>query len=433
MALGHAIQRAVRGAAPRLMPAGPSWMVRRPVVAALVLAAAAIVASAILALFPVAQRWAGDVRLFEHYAGQAFSGRLGETPFLSWYPPLALVPLALPLLAGVGWSYAFAFGVEMAAIASAGGLLLNGMREAGRERLRMMLGYGALILAATAVVAWRYDIVPAVLTLAALWSTTRKRWALAGAMLGLATGLKLYAAVLGPLLLLLAWRSGGSQAAIRAAIAGSATSLASVGAYVLFPGSSPMDLLAFTGSRPLHLESTAGSVIAALAGLGVTAADVNFGFGSFNLTGLAADSALVSLHIVQPLVMVASLGAGAYAIRRAPSPELDTVVLAWMAALLGLYISNRVLSPQYLVWVLPLVPLAPGRVQGVLAAAIILGAVIFPWLYASLLQLELLPVALLLLRNGLLIAAWVVVLLHLARRGTSHVDRLQQDHEQIRR
>lgn len=396
------------------MPAPAAWA-RHPAVVAILIAVALIVAATILALFPVAQRWAGDIRLFEQYASMTFSGELGETPFLSWYPPLALIPLGIPLLAGGGWVYAFAFGVEMAAFASAGGLLVGGLREGAGDRLRVVAAYAALVVVAAALVVWRYDIVPAVLTVAALWATTRGRWALAGAMLGLAGGLKLYAAVLAPLLVLHAWRTGGAKAAVRAGATGGLVGMGSVAAYALFPGSSPLDLLSFTASRPLHLESVPGAVIAALAMMGATVVDIELSFGSFNVTGSAADDSLAALRVLQPLVLALSLGAGSYAIWRQRPLATDTVVLAWMAALLGLVVANRVVSPQYLLWVLPLIPLTRGLVRWAMVGAIVLGALIFPWLYKALLELEPMPVTLALLRNLLLIVAWLAAMLHLIR------------------
>ena len=401
------------------MPAFADWVTRRPAVAAIVLASGAILAMILLALFPVAQRWAGDIRLFEHYAGMTFSGRLGETPFLSWYPPLALVPLGLPLAVGGGWAYAFAFGAEMAAVASVGSVLLSQMTLAA-DRLRRTLVYGFLVIAATAFIAWRYDIVPAVFTLAALWATSRRHWALAGAALGIATGLKLYAAILSPLLVLHAWRSGGRPAAVRVAVAGLLVGVASVAAYAFFPGASPMDLLAFTASRPLHLESVFGSVVAGLATIGMSTAEVEFGFGSFNIIGAAAESALLALRFVQPLVLAASLAAGAYAIWRRRSGEADDVLaLAWIAALLGILISNRVLSPQYLVWILPLVPLVRGGLQATVIGAFVVSIVVFPWLYTSLLALEPVPVTLILVRNTLLVVAWGVAMAGLVRSASA--------------
>ena len=226
--------------------------------------------------------------------------------------------------------------------------------------------------------------------------------------------LKLYAVVIAPLLVLHAWRAGGTAAALRAGVVGALVGAASVAAYALFPGSSPLELLTFTASRPLHLESVPGTVIAALAVVGVTVVDIELSFGSFNVIGSAADGSLAALRVLQPLVLATSLGVGAYAIRRRPL-EADTVALAWMATLLGLVVANRVVSPQYLLWVLPLIPLTRGRVRWAMVGAIVLGAVIFPWLYSPLLQLEPMPVMLALLRNLLLIVAWAAAVTQLTR------------------
>lgn len=386
-------------------------------VAAVLLTAGVIVASLLLALSPVIQRWSGDVRLFEHYASMLFSGDLGSTPFLSWYPPLALVPLGLPLLAGGTAAYTFALGAEMAVVAGGGAALIGRFGADEAARWRAVLVFSGLALLTTALFAWRYDLVPAVLTLASAWACSRGRWATAGAMLGAAAGLKVYAAVLAPLLVLHAWRQGGARAATATAVAGAAVGIGSVALYALFPGASPLDLLAFTANRPLQLETIPGSVIAGLAALGATTVDVRFGSGSFNLHGSGPDLVLAALRIIQPVVLLASLAAAAYGILRARGAlePHRVLVVAWLAALLGLIVSNRVLSPQYMVWVLPLVPLVSGTLLRLLVAGTALTVVVFPWLYESLLDLDALPVLLVLLRNLLLIAAWAAAMLLLVR------------------
>ena len=389
---------------------------------AALLAAALVVVSVLLALSPVVQRWSGDVRLFQHYASIAVAGDLGSTPFLSWYPPMSLVPLGLPLLAGGMAAYTFALGVEMALVAGAGALVLSGFGSDGAQVRREVWLFAALALLATALFAWRYDLVPAVLTLGSAWAAPRRRWALAGVLLGAAAGLKVYAAVLAPLLLVHAWRQDGSRSAVLCAIAGSAAGVGALALYALFPASSPLDLLAFTANRPLQLETIPGSVIAGLTALGATTTDIRFGSGSFNLHGDAAELALGLLRLIQPLILFASLWAGAYAILRGSAAEPHRVlVVAWLATLLGLIISNRVLSPQYLVWMLPLVPLVSGTLLRLLVACIGLTAALFPWLYESLLELDAFPVTVVLLRNVLLIWAWAVAMFVLARWPTEGV------------
>ncbi len=329
-----------------------------------------IVALALLAQLPAVQRWNGDVQLYEHYARLAWSGQLGDSPFFDWYPPPALVLLGLPLVAGTGPAYAFALAAEMLVVACLGILLVT--RVAGRigadERVTLL--YAALVAVSAVVIAWRYDIVPAVLVLAAYTATIFSRWVLGGVSLGIAAGLKLYAAILAPLYVLWAWRHGGPRGALHLALGVAVAGLASLASYLLFPGASPFDPLAFTAARPVQLESIAGGVIGLAAALGIGDASVSFGFGSYNLDGPAVETA--------------------------------------EAVLLALLVTHKVLSTQYLVWVLPLVPLATGWVRGLLTVAIVLTAIVFPWLYSALVTLEPVPAAVVFARNLLLIAAWVL-------------------------
>ena len=84
------------------------------------------------------------------------------------------------------------------------------------------------------------------------------------------------------------------------------------------------------------------------------------------------------------------------------------------------FVFAKVLSPQFLVWLAPLVALVRGRVGlaacGLLAPACVLTRLVYPDRYEELLAREGLPVALLLLRNGLLVALTVLLVLALARR-----------------
>lgn len=369
-----------------------------------------IAALALLAQLPAVQRWNGDVQLYEHYARLAWSGRLGASPFFDWYPPPALVPLGLPLLAGAGPAYAFVFAAEMVVVASLGILLVSRVaRRMGADE-RVTLLYAALVAVSSAVIAWRYDIVPAVLVLAAVSATISGRWALGGVSLGMAAGLKLYAAVLAPLYVLWAWRRGGSSAALRLAVGVAVVGLASVASYLLFPGASPFDPLAFTAARPVQLESIAGGAIGLAAALGIGDASVSFGFGSYNLDGPAADTAEAVLRIVQPIAVLGTLALSMVAIWRKPRPSERLLVTASLAVLLAMLVTHKVLSTQYLVWILPLVPLATGWVRGLLTAAVVLTAIVFPWLYSSLVALDAAPVALVFARNLLLVAGWVLTL-----------------------
>jgi hypothetical protein len=85
------------------------------------------------------------------------------------------------------------------------------------------------------------------------------------------------------------------------------------------------------------------------------------------------------------------------------------------ALILAFMLGSKVLSPQYVIWLLPLVPLSAGGVAGAFVCAFFLAAcftttLIFPIHYGDLLSFRYPGPELLLARNLLLFALWVAML-----------------------
>jgi hypothetical protein len=105
--------------------------------------------------------------------------------------------------------------------------------------------------------------------------------------------------------------------------------------------------------------------------------------GSDNLWGSTPDALATAQSILQSLVVV-----GIW-IAFARGPATSDRLLRWSAAAVcGFVALGKVLSPQYLVWLLPLVPLVRGR-RGILAASLLLLAMTltqiwFPYRYIAL-------------------------------------------------
>ena len=386
------------------------WATSRSTVSALATFVVLVVAATLLAMNPVAQRWSGDVPLLEEHARLMLTGRHDESLFLSWYPALALIPIGLPLLAGSGPVYAFVLAAEMATVAAVGSYGIARTGRTSGSAVRGAVLFGALALSTATLVVWRYDILPAVLVLGMVWAATARRWTGAGTALGLAAGLKIFALMLIPVLAVYAYRSGGTAGLVRSMSAVGAAGLVSLGAYLVFPGATPFDLLAFTVDRPLQIETVPGSVIALLGALGIGAVEVSFGSFSFNLVGDAAATAPGLLRLLQLPVLGGTLVLGSVAVWRSGRARETSLVVACVAVLLAMLVTNPVLSTQYVIWVLPLVPLLPGRVRWPLVGAIGLTALLFPWLYSGLVALEPLPAVVLVARNGLLLVAWIAAL-----------------------
>ncbi len=89
----------------------------------------------------------------------------------------------------------------------------------------------------------------------------------------------------------------------------------------------------------------------------------------------------------------------------------ESLIAYSVAALLVFIVTNKVFSPQYVIWLLPLAPLLRLRQASALLAICVLTIVQFPFNYDHLLDMELLPVLLLNLRNLLVVALllWLLV------------------------
>src|SRR5204863_2354184 len=104
--------------------------------------------------------------------------------------------------------------------------------------------------------------------------------------------------------------------------------------------------------RPPQLESTPAVAMLALDALGGHRAAVAWGFGSHGVTGYAA-RALAGAVAVVGVAAVALLAARARA-----RPDSRTLVLGSLGSVAAFAAFGKVLSPQFAVWLVPLLALA---------------------------------------------------------------------------
>ena len=88
--------------------------------------------------------------------------------------------------------------------------------------------------------------------------------------------------------------------------------------------------------------------------------------------------------------------------------------MRWSAASLAAFVAfDKVLSPQFLIWLLPLVPLVAGRrglvASALLALALLLTQIWFPIRYFDLVHFDAFPSWVLLARDLVLVALLVVL------------------------
>ena len=224
-------------------------------------------------------------------------------------------------------------------------------------------------------------------------------------LLGAAIAVKLYPAVLVPLAVAYVWRRRGRrEALVGLGVLAAVVAVAVLPFLALAPGGLA-DSVGHQLSRPLQIESLGSALYLGahhLVGLDV---EMRSGHGSQNLHATGTGVAAVLLTLAQ-LAALAWIW-----LRRPGEPE---ELVRWSAAALVAFVAlGKVLSPQFLVWLVPAVPLVAGR-RGIRASALLCGALVvtqlwFPSRYWDLArELELLPSLLVLARDLVLVALLVV-------------------------
>ena len=110
--------------------------------------------------------------------------------------------------------------------------------------------------------------------------------------------------------------------------------------------------------RPLQIESLGSSVLLAAADLGGYEPTIVSSFGSQNLSGQLPDT-LASLQTAMQIVAVVAVWI-LFAISARRTPQLLAASAAAVAAFAAF---GKVLSPQFLIWLIPLVPLVLGQAR----------------------------------------------------------------------
>jgi hypothetical protein len=356
-----------------------------------------------------------DTPIYEQY-GDAM--RAGEVPYRDFkleYPPGALPAFLAPELtakpADFG-AYGRAFtrwmrrcGMVMmllcaAALAALGASLWRTIAALGLIAVSPML-LGVVYLS-------RFDLWPAMLTAGALAALLCNRDRLGAGVLAAAISVKLYAAVLVPLGFVWVWRRRGPRdAVIWSAVFVGVLAAIFLPWAVISPGGLG-HALGTQLARPLQIESLGAAILLWAHHLGGLAITVHTDHGSQNIRAAGSNAVAGLTTALQLGVLIAVWAAFA-----AGPPRRERLVTASAAALAAFIAFGKVFSPQFMIWLVPLVPLVRSRVAwALLAASLVLTQAWFPdryWLLAV--QLGRVESGLVLARD-LVVAALTGVLLY---------------------
>jgi hypothetical protein len=358
-----------------------------------------------------------DLKTYRRAGEAILAGEVPYRDFFIEYPPGSL-PFFVPpaLLSESKPAYVTFFTSEMALVLVAA-LLLTALsaRALGRPWPLPAVTFAAGAILMHPVAVSRYDAVVA-LTLAAtvalaVWGRGRA-WTipLAWAFLGLGAAAKLIPALAAPPLALLSDRHGWKRgAALGAAVFSLVVAVFFVPA-LLVGGAGFVESFTYHADRGVQLESLISSALMKLGYLD----KVRFEFGAIDVIGRGVEFwSTMSLFVTAALLIVtAGLVHREYAAGRMGPGQLPRFMAAFLLAFM---LGSKVLSPQYVIWLLPLIPLCAGGLWGLGASGLFLATCwtttrIFPYHYAQLTDLQEPAINLLVGRNLLLVVLWGLML-----------------------
>jgi hypothetical protein len=308
---------------------------------------------------------AGDTPLYCETGKSILAGQVPYRDFLIEYPPGALPTFVLPALFSTECAgrYLYFFAAEMSAFwVAAMFLTAAASRRLGRPWLLPALTIIAGFLLLGNIAITRYDAVVAFALAGAAWSTVAGRFTLAWTFLGFGTLAKLTpiiaAAALYP------FRQGRLRGML-------------VFASILFAGSIPAFLVSPAGfantftyhaERGLHIESFAASILLKMywvEGVVLT---------KYRAIEVVGGMSEIARTATLPVTLVLLFVTGTVIWWDARRGRLGAVQFPRYAAalLLAFLLGSKVLSPQFLIWLLPLVPLACRGVWGMGVTALLL-------------------------------------------------------------
>lgn len=357
-----------------------------------------------------------DIGVYERVVEGIKAGRLPYRDLDLEYPPGAAVLFWLASLVP-GHDLTQSFGRLMAvtwAIATGGATTAAGLLGYAQRRQALIgLSMAALPLMLGSLITTRYDAVVTAVVSWLLVAALATRWRWMWGLLIVATLLKIVPAALAPALVIWQAHRTDWRRATRSLALAIAAGVAIVAPVVLWAPDGLRYVVHFHTARGAQIESTASSIVLALHTITGRPVVIDSTFGSQGPVGAGVTAFAQITMVASVLAIVVLVATFVRRLTRRPAPadaRLAVTVLA--STIVLLVVGSKVLSPQYLLWIVPATLLIPGRrglaALGTTCATMVATQLYFPGHYWSLVDVETLPIWLLLLRNLLLIALVVL-------------------------
>jgi len=365
-----------------------------------------------------------DTSIYYTYAGRMLDGLFPYDDFAAEYPPVAMLLFLLPrLLSGISYnSYVYWFELEML-LFSCGNILLISLlvwrRWSDTGRLAAALGlYSLFTVMMGFIIAARFDVAAAFLILATVAAFIYDRKAIAWALIGVGIMTKVVPLFIAPMFIIVHHRRGRRDWMFIGPVIALAAATAIALPFLAASWEGLARAFTYHAERPLQIESSWSTPLLFMSYLGYGLRTF-LSYGSHNLfTPLSNLLATLSGPVTLLFLLVCyrsfwkRLAGGGGA--RGDDGYLNDQLIRYTTASIVIFIAGgKVLSPQFLIWLLPLMPLVYGPdrnyILSLYGAALVMTQLEFPFYYGDLLSLNPLVVTLVAARNILLV--WLAVVL----------------------
>lgn len=393
------------------------WSEEHPIVIALII----VLVGDLPLFFSLHNKIQFDLVYYGQFIYQLQMGHVPYRDFAMGFPPYIFVVLLLPFLFGTtAYFKSFMVTVLMADGLIKALLFMAGLRSgrSGWARFLPLIVYCLAILGLQFLYLQHLDVWPALVCLAVILLFSSERIALSGFFLALGMGLTLYPVLfVAPLFIFAMKQRKGTHF---------------VGG--LFIGLIPILLLSFWfpwwrfakfESHGLQAESLYASLIWFGKDLGFCQASWLHAQKWYEVAGASANVISSWARLIFISAVVASLGLIGWAVAKSRICSASQIARLLLVPLLGFVAFNTVLSPQYMIGLLPLAALAISQGNPWAIVSILLASVLTPYFYPVdeyfHQGLNFPETAILLLRNVLLVIAWILLVMELIlhlRSGT---------------
>jgi hypothetical protein len=370
-----------------------------------------------IASFTLVQAQWSDIPIYERYAVNLLGGQTPYTDFSVEYPPIAILIFAIPGIIAKYFGYYDFFYRLFMLLFDLGNILLLGslarllFRHDNKKIIWILGSYIALTAISFQFVLDRFDLAVAFMVLLSLYlSLVRKQWFLSYSVIWVTTLAKLFPVILIPLLFGYQYLNFKDRSRALLDFGYSLAFLILIFvAFFAWCGPWWNMVLAYHGGRGLQIESLYSSLLLIGKLFGGSAA-INRSHGAFELNAAGASMwATIALPLLSLLIIGVYFNFWRVLSHRKRAEHPDYLIKTILFCLLIFVVFNKVLSPQYLLWLIPLAALvAPlsGFNKVYLACWLFVAAVtaiLFPYNYVALLELQALGIFLLLMRNIVLL------------------------------